>query len=476
MSKLGPIVLFSLAVILLGGFAFVPAQAADLPSLAGVWQGNLQVSGSEIGLIVRIKAEAGGGYSGTLDVPAQGAKGIPIGKISMDGDQVRIEINLIGGIFAGRLSPDGRSIAGQWQQGGATLPLEMKRNEEAPVLSRPQEPQPPFPYRAEEVKYLNEAAGITLAGTLTIPSGKGPFPAVILITGSGAQDRDETLLGHKPFLVLADYLTRRGLAVLRVDDRGIGGSTGDPRTSTTFDFTSDVLTGVAFLKGRPEIDPKRIGLIGHSEGGLIAPLAATRSQDVSFIVLMAGPGVSGDRIIQLQSELIMRAQGAPEPIIARELALQRKCQVIVKQEPDDAKATAQLREVFAAYIEELTPAEKQQLGNVEAFMQTSIASMLNPWYRTFLSYDPAPTLSKVACPVLALNGEKDLQVPAAQNLPAIEAALKAGGNQDYTVKLLPELNHLFQTCQSGSPAEYGLIEETIAPAALQVMGDWILAR
>ena len=451
------------------------AIAPGEESLAGAWEGKLNVSGAEVSLIVRITRNTDGTYAARLDVPIQGAMDIPVSKITSRDGMVRLEIAAIGGVFEGRLSADGREITGEWRQNGLVLPLLLRRTDQTPVLRRPQEPAKPYPYREEEVTFENRPAGINLAGTLTLPKSAGPFPAVILISGSGAQDRDEALAGHRPFLVLADYLTRQGVAVLRVDDRGVGGSAGDSLRATSSDFADDALAGVAYLKGRREIDTARIGLIGHSEGGLVAPLAATRSQDVAFIVLLAGPGLPGEQIIYLQTDLILRANGATAEQAARERELQRSIFAVVKEENDPAPAAKRLREILAAYLDRLSPEEKAEL-NEDAFIEGQIRAALSPWFRYFLTYDPRPALQRVSCPVLAINGEKDLQVPGRENLAAIEEALKAGRSKDFTVRSLPNLNHLFQTCITGSPVEYGTIEETISPLALQTIGDWLALR
>lgn len=468
------ILIVAAIMAILGGSLLIRAEAKaqGAENLAGAWQGKLNVSGSEIELVVRITRNTDGTYAARLDVPTQGVMDIPVSKIAVQDGTVRLEIAPIGGVFEGRLSADGREMTGEWKQNGLALPLLLRWTDQAPVLRRPQEPAKPYPYREEEVTYENKPAGIKLAGTLTLPKGAGPFPAVILISGSGVQDRDEALIGHRPFLVLADYLTRRGMAVLRVDDRGVGGSTGDTLRSTSSDFAGDALAGVAYLKGRREIDAARIGLIGHSEGGLVAPLAATRSQDVAFIVLLAGPGLPGEQIIYLQTDLILRASGATDEQAARERELQESLFAVVKEESDPAPAAKRLREILAAYLDKLPPEEKAGL-NEEAFIEGQVKAVLSPWFRFFLTYDPRPALQQVSCPVLALNGEKDLQVPFRENLTAIEEALKAGRNKDFTVKSLPNLNHLFQTCTTGSPAEYGTIEETISPVALQAIGDWL---
>jgi pimeloyl-ACP methyl ester carboxylesterase len=296
---------------------------------------------------------------------------------------------------------------------------------------------------------------------------------VLLITGSGPQNRNEELMGHEPFLVLADYLTRRGIAVLRADDRGIGGSTGEFASATSKDFAGDVLAGVNYLKTRSELNQKQIGLIGHSEGGMIAPMVAAQSKDVAFVVLMAGPGMMGGEIIQLQTELIMKAGGAaPEPIKETQ-ALQEKMFTILRQEPDPARAEQKLTEAVKAATEKMTEAQQQQSG-LTGEGARSLAKRLNsPWFRYFLSYDPKPVLRKVKVPVLAINGEKDLQVTPKENLTAIAAALKEGGNRQVQTRELPGLNHLFQTAITGSPNEYSEIEETFSPVAMQVIGDWI---
>jgi len=334
----------------------------------------------------------------------------------------------------------------------------------------------PYPYKEEEVTYKNKDAGISLAGTLTLPSGDAPFPAVLLITGSGPQDRNETIYNHRPFLLLADYLTRQGIAVLRVDDRGVGKSTEGFSQATSEDFASDVLAGIEYLKARKEINPKQIGLIGHSEGGLIAPMIAAKSPDVAFIILMAGTGLTGEEILYLQGALIFRAMGVSEEDIIKKCQFNEKIFSVLKEEEDSEIAEERLRQMFMEDWEKMSDEEKEQIGDPEAYLKAQLQSLLSPWLKFFLTYDPKPTLSKVKCPVLAINGEKDLQVPPKENLSAIEEALKAGGNQNYTIKEIPNLNHLFQTTQTGVPSEYAKIEETISPVALKIISDWILEQ
>lgn len=343
---------------------------------------------------------------------------------------------------------------------------------------RPQEPKRPFPYTAEEVSYAS--GEIKLAGTLTIPQGSGqgsgPFPAVLLITGSGPQDRDDASYGHQPFLVIADHLSRRGIAVLRVDDRGTGGSTGNVDEATTADFARDALAGVRFLKSHPRIAKDRIGLLGHSEGGIVAPLAASQSPDVAFVVLLAGTGVPGAEIVRRQSELIARAKGAPEEAIQRsQEALQRTFEVL-RVVPDRAARTASLRPLGKDLLVTLSEDQIRTLGGIGAAGDAVVKGINTPWFRYFIDYDPRPALRKVKVPVLALNGTLDLQVPPDPNLPEIAKALKQARNQDVTVRRLPGLNHLFQPATTGSPAEYGVIETTIDPQVLDLVTSWITKR
>lgn len=353
----------------------------------------------------------------------------------------------------------------------------------ARVPSRPQEPKAPYPYDEEEVVYHNEKDRVQLAGTLTLPRSKRPFPAVLLITGSGPQDRNESLLGHKPFLVLADHLTRLGIAVLRVDDRGTFKSTGNFNEATSEDFAADALAGVEYLKTRREIAPKQIGLIGHSEGGLIAPLLAARSGDIAFIVMMAGPGLSGEQILYRQADMISRASGVSDELIALNRGAQERMFAIIKQEKDSVIAEQRIREEAKIFREaavgtraEGNEEQQRAVNLISAAIEVQAKLVVKPWFRFFLTYDPRSALMKVRCPVLAINGEKDLQVPAEENLTAIRQALEAGGNKDYTTVSLPNLNHLFQTCRTGALSEYMQIEETISPAALETISKWILKR
>jgi uncharacterized protein len=455
--------------------ADTPVQPAKPSDIDGTWMGTIDL-GVKLRVVFHIAATPEG-LTATLDSPDQGANGIPTTSVTRDGSSLKIEIQKISGTFEGKIAADPSSanpssagpssIDGTFTQLGSAHPLVLKRvKDQAELeLKRPQNPVKPYPYHDEDVSYDNKVQNVTLAATLTIPQGKGPFPAVVLITGSGPQDRDETLLGHKPFLVLSDYLTRHGVAVLRADDRGIAKSTGDFKTATTADFATDTEAGIAYLKTRAEVDPHKIGLIGHSEGGVIAPMIAARNKDVAFIVMMAGTGVPGDEVIAAQSEAIAVASGKDPAEAAKNATKEREMLKLVETEKDETVLDKELTEKMKAS------------GDVpEAQIGLQIEQLTSPWFRYFLTYDPATALRKVTCPVLALNGSLDKQVLPSQNLPPIRKALAESGNQHVEVDELPGLNHLFQTAKTGSPSEYSQIEETISPLALEKISIWILKQ
>jgi hypothetical protein len=438
-----------------------PATPSDID---GTWMGTLDTGAIQLRVVFHI-VNTEDGLTATLDSPDQGMKGMPVTSIARTGESLKIEAKQIGGVFEGKVAADRSSIDGKWTQGRGTMPLLLKRVKTESELERkrPQNPTKPYPYREEEVVYENTVQKVRLAATLTVPAGQGPFPAALLITGSGPQDRDESLLGHKPFLVLSDYLTRRGIVVLRADDRGVGKSTGVFANATTADFATDAEAGVDFLKTRSEVNSRKIGLVGHSEGGIIAPMVAARNSDVGFIVMMAGSGVPGDQILVEQVEAIGESSGKSHQEAERDAASEREILTLVETEKDQAKLERELKEKLSGDIP-------------EARIEAEISEITTPWFRYFISYDPAAALRKVTCPVLAINGEKDMQVPPKQNLAAIRAALAAGGNKHFEVDELVGLNHLFQTAKSGAPAEYAQIEETMSPVAMEKVATWILAQ
>lgn len=458
------------------GSAQVQESGSTQKKIDGIWVGVVEVSGIKVRLILRITQNSSGALTARLDVPDQGASDLPVETITVSGELVRFQASNVGS-YEGTLSSDASEISGQLKQGPVTHAVTFKKTDKAPVVGRPQDPQKPYPYLEEDVSYENKIDSVKLAGTLTLPRSKGPFPAVLLITGSGSQDRNETTAGHRPFLVLADHLTRLGIAVLRVDDRGMGGSSPGPTTATSESYVGDVLAGVEFLKNRKEINPRRIGLIGHSEGGMIAPMAAIRSKDVSFIVIMAGTGLPGDEVIHIQTDLLLKAQGAEEEGLRLTRELFSGVFEILKSKNDSVAAEKQIREFLATRTAAMTEAQKKGLDQILRAIDIQLKQFyLLEWFRFFLRYDPRPTLRKVQIPVLALNGEKDLQSAPKENLDGIAAALKEGGNKNVSIVLLPQLNHLFQTSTTGLPTEYGQIEETIAPVALKTISDWILKQ
>lgn len=451
-------------------FAQVPTGASPaVLSLSGDWGGAL----GPLTLTAHLQDPPGGPRSGTLDVPAQNAKGLPL-QLSTKADSVYLTLSVANARFAGRRAPNGQALVGEWQQGGRKLPLTFNRlSAEAAAAAaagpaRPQTPRGPFPYQAQEVAFTNQSAGIKLAGTLTTPAGKGPFPAVVLLTGSGPEDRDETLFGHKPFAVLADYLTRRGVAVLRFDDRGVDQSGGTLAGTTSADYAADARAALAWLRTQPGINPRRVGLVGHSEGGTAAILAAGQPLGPAMLVLLAAPGLPGDEMIVQQALALARVQKTDSIQLIYIEDAQRQVISIIEQTPDNAQVRAKLLPLLN--MEGST--NPTRLAQVEA----QIKQATSPGYRALLADRPAQTLAKVHCPVLALNGSKDVQVVAAPNLAAIRQGLQAAGNKDVTTKELPSLNHLFQTATTGSPAEYATNTETFAPAALQAIGDWLVAH
>ena len=465
----------------------IQAEATPKPapkktsSIVGDWKGTLSVGGGiSLHLVVHFVKPKSGGLTGSLDSLDQNARGIPFSLVRQTGPKVHAESALIHATFDGALAASSKTMAGTWSQ-GTQLPLTLTRitAAQAAMLGptpRPQDPKPPYSYSVKNVTFPGGASGVVLAGTLTVPPGPGPFPAAVLIAGSGPNDRDETILGHKPFWILADSLTKRGLAVLRYDKRGVGQSQGSYAEATSQDFAADAQAAAVWLKTVPQIDTKKVGLIGHSEGGLIAPMVAVKDPSTAFIVLLAGTGVPGSQILIEQSALISKAMGKGESDIARNQAAQKEIFVLVQAEPNPTIARPKVAALLRRMLAAMPPAERKEIGPSEAFIQAQSAVVVSPWMRFFLTYDPALTLKQVRCPVLALDGSLDLQVPPEENLTAISAALKAGGNTNVTTKELVHLNHLFQTAQTGSPTEYSQIEETMAPIVLTTVGDWILTH
>src|SRR5215213_2163331 len=454
----------------------LPVFGQNNSGIEGNWLGTLDINGASVRIVLKVAKTPDGALTAKFDSPDQGATDLAIEAISQKDKSVSFTAAKYGISYEGTLNEKGDEITGNFKQGAGSLPLVFKRTGEIAKLNRPQMPQKPFPYNEEEVSYKNTKDNVKLAGTLTLPRDGEKHPAVILITGSGSQDRDETIYGHKPFFVLADYLSRRGIAVLRVDDRGIGGSERGALTATTENFAEDVLAGIEFLKSRKEIDARKIGLIGHSEGGMIAPMVAARSKDAAFIVLMAGLGQTGEDVIYTQTVLLQKAGGTSEFVTGETIKAMKSAITILKSETDDRRVAERINEALAKQKSGMNEQQQKEFAPVEEKIKSSIPIYVSAWFRYFVAFDPRPVLAKVKVPVLALNGENDLQVASKENLDLIAAGLKAGGNKDVTVTSFPKLNHLFQTSQTGSLSEYNKIEETISPAVLETIADWILKR
>lgn len=440
--------------------------------ITGQWSGALKIQGTQMRLVFNV-AKTDNGVSSTMDSPDQGAKGIPTTSTSFENSILKITIANAKIEYEGTLGKD-NIIVGTFKQGGQSFSMNLSKAEiEKEKLVRPQEPIKPYPYYSEEITFENKKVGINLAGTLTLPNKEDVFPVVILISGSGPQNRDEELLGHKPFLVLSDFLTKNGIAVLRYDDRGTALSKGDFKTATSADFATDVESAITYLKTRKEINKNKIGLIGHSEGGLIAPMVASKSKDVAFIVLLAGTGIQGDSLLLLQKKLIEEASGISKEDIQKGQLSNRKVFDIVNKSISLEQLNSDLTIYFKQILKDNPNTQKPAEMTDDDFVKLQVKQIASSWMQYFIKYNPAPALEKVKCPVLAINGEKDLQVPPKENLEAIKKALTKGGNKRVTTKELPNLNHLFQECKTGSPDEYATIEQTFSPIALTEILKWL---
>jgi len=446
--------------------SFVSAQ-----DISGTWNGVLTVPSQELPIVFHINKKDGN-YFTTMDSPAQGAKGLATDKTIFSNKELEITMSKLMIVFKGSLKND--TIKGTFTQAGMEFPLKLTRGDYS-FKSKSQEPLKPYPYLSEDISFKNPSAGnIKLSGTLTIPENIENPPVVVLITGSGAQNRNEEILGHKPFLVLADHLTKKGIAVLRYDDRGFGDSEGNFDTATTYDFASDAEAAVAYLKTRKAtVDISKIGLIGHSEGGMIAPLIASKNSSISFIILLAGPGINGKDILLTQTRKAYELAGVTE----NEIKLNEKYSDKIYDICKNYKGKDSKKQMIDLYHE----MQKESTGLLKAqytdeIIEKSITQLTSPWMLEFIKFDPAEYLSKVKCPILAINGEKDSQVLSKVNLTAIKKSLEIATNKDITVMELKDLNHLFQTSKTGSFSEYGKNEETFSPKVLNIISDWINKR
>ncbi|MDD3876088.1 MAG: prolyl oligopeptidase family serine peptidase [Bacteroidales bacterium] len=445
------------------------------PFFEGFWYGLLEFQGTELILTFELKNESDS-LSGSLNSPLQGANEIPITKIIVKEDSLHIFIKSMSANFKGKLLEQDSIIDGIFSQAIFKIPVKFKKTQELFVLNRPQEPHPPFSYIEEEVEFENPTAQIKLAGTLTYPKGDSTFPTVVLISGSGPQNRNEEILEHKPFLIIADYFSTRGIAVLRFDDRGVGNSGGVFSTATSMDFATDVEAAVAFLRQHPRVDTSHIGLIGHSEGGMIAPIVASNDRSIAFIILLAGPGLTGEQVLLTQIEKMLVLDNVEASIIKAIIKDSKKVYKILINEPDYRKAANKIKKYYTKRAKKISEDLHLLYGYTSQGIESKIMAMNSSWFRYFIKFNPEDYLRRVECPVLAIFGEKDVQVLAAQNLEAIEKIILKYGKRNFTTKLYPDKNHLFQNATKGSILEYAMIEETISTDVLEDLLFWIKQR
>ena len=430
--------------------------------ISGTWQGKIFILDDETRIVFHIQYDSVDVFTASMDnlIPG-GEKTLKVEELEWNGDSLYAYIPKFSAEYSGNYNKQCGCYAGFFKQNGIRFPLKLFKGDADDLLyKRPQKPLKPYPYLEEEVTVISKS-GDTLAGTLTKPNASGKFPAAILVTGSGPEDRDETILGHKPFLVLSDYLTRKGFAVLRCDDRGTAKSTGNFKNATSGDFADDAEAQVKYLKTRKDIDEKKIGLIGHSEGGCIVPMVAARNKDVAFVVLMAGPGIDLFDLLLIQDSLVSAAEGTTAGEINKSRITNKKIFGFIKT----VKDSAVLADSIDNYLSGTDATQFEILSYIRQYTSN--------WMRWFVGYDPRENLSKLQCAVLAINGEKDVQVPAEVDIASIDETLKRSGNKNYKTEILPGLNHLFQRCKKCSFSEYIRIEETIDPTALSVIGDWM---
>lgn len=447
------------------------AQAHSPSDFEGDWHAMGEVMGQRMRLTLHLHASADS-VLGTLDSPDQRSLGMPLSASHISGATLHLDFSSIGLSMSGSL--DGDRFIAQAMQGNMAYDLDFGREALAkPVPDRPQHPTD-FPYVREEVTFQNPIGGHMLSGTLTKPEGDGPFLCAVLLTGSGPQDRNETMLGHKPFLVLSDFLTRRGFAVLRFDDRGIGQSEGTFAGTTVQGLSEDAEAALTYAVGRSDV--RSAGFIGHSEGGLTAPMVAARRNDVSFVVSLAGPGTTGRKIIEDQTLLILAAQGTAPSDLAKVGAEQKPILDVLVNYTDADERLEQLRKTLSGMLDAASDEELQMLGGREVLMAQRMAEFGDPWYISFVSSNAQAHWQKTTCPVLALNGDKDLQVPWEANLTGIRDACESGGNRDVEVRVFPGLNHLFQPCTTGAPNEYGAISTTYSDEVLEAVAEWLALR
>jgi pimeloyl-ACP methyl ester carboxylesterase len=441
------------------------AQGQGAVQVGGPWEGAIQVGASSLRMLV-VFTETPAELRAVIDIPQQGASGMPLAAVARTDSNIHFELPTPAAraVFDGRIA--GNTISGTFAQGQVSGTFELTRI--APVDNAPRPP-----YVEHDIAVTN--GPVRLAGTLTVPRGAGPFPLVVMITGSGPQNRDEDILGFKIFQVIADRLARQEIAVYRYDDRGVGGSTGNLASVTTPDFAGDALAALAALKSRTEIDAKRIGMLGHSEGATVAAIAASRSADVSFVVLLAPPGARGEDMLRQQALDGARGLGADDAAVARVEAAHRNATSLVVKEASAEEISTAVKDLVRAQYDTLPAAQRQALGDREAFVERTyaqgVAQLQSPWMRFMIDFDHAAPLREVTCPVLALFGRLDLQVPPGLNEPPVRKAL--AGNRSATIAVLNSANHLFQAAKTGQVSEYATLDKAFVPGFLDQIAAWI---
>jgi pimeloyl-ACP methyl ester carboxylesterase len=462
---------------------FSPAADDDRVGISGDWAGDVVIGAFEMRVLFRIREYPNGNITAALSAPDKSELPVPVTVITRDDKDVRIDVDTIGGKYRGKLSGNGKRIRGEWTQGEYNVDLDLDFVEGGFAQGRPQTPKPPFDYAVEEVTFSNAFSNKSLAGTLSLPRSRPRHgtghPAIVLVSDAGPHNRDAEDSSHRPFAVIADFLTKRGLAVLRYDDRGVGKSAGEHAFGTTADFATDAYSAVEFLKKRDDINSTKIGYLGHGEGALIATIASAKRDDIAFLVLLGSPGVRGNKTLIAQTDTLARVSGVSQQ--TRDLLTEFTGALYALLIGDPAAALAEAERLGAELqksVAALPAEEAQKLGEVGMVVGQQIKSLESesPWLPRFVAYHPREDFEKLTNPILFLTGENDLETPAAFHFPAIEATFTHSQHKDFTLETLKGLNHRFQKTDNGAPSLYGTLEETFAPTALRTIGDWIDQR
>lgn len=466
--------LFFLSIGLFFGLA--GSSVVGRSVIDGTWSGTIEIMGEKLEFMIHFRTD-GGVIQGTMDVPLQGVTGLPLKDVLQDGPKISFKLETPQAIATFEGEIEGDKITGSFEQGGMAGSFTLIRSEEK-AKPEPAKPREPLPYNEEEVTFQN--GDVKFAGTLMLPRKQGKHPAVIMITGSGPQNRYEELFGWKVFQGIADHFTRRGIAVLLYDDRGMGGSGGNVFDVTTEDFAMDALAAMRYLQSRSDINPGQIGVCGHSEGGIVAPFAAVKSNEVAFVICISGTGYPGTDILFKQSELIARANGEAPEKIQKDLDNIKMFISMINEGRSEGDIKERLQDMAETQVAALTEEQKRGIKDPAEFKKGIVDGLYkqfaSKWFQFFLKHDPAPILEKVKCPVLLVFGELDLQVPAEWNKDAMVKALERGGNKDLKAKIFPKANHLYQEATTGSPSEYAKLPKEFVPGFLEFMSGWILER